>query len=92
MILHKAGKKIDESSVKNILEAANAKIDEVRIKNLLGALTGVNIEKAITMVDIPIQTVSIKQKVETKIIEKPKEDKKEEEKSMANAFDRLFGN
>ncbi len=32
MLLHKAGKKIDEASVKKVLEAAEVKVDEARIK------------------------------------------------------------
>ena len=47
MLLHKAGKKVDESSVKKVLEAAGVKPDDARIKALVAALEGVNIEEAI---------------------------------------------
>ena len=47
MLLHKAGKKVDESSVKKVLEAAGVKADDGRIKALVAALEGVNIEEAI---------------------------------------------
>src|SRR3989344_6162988 len=47
MMLHKAEKKIEEASVKKILEAAGIKVDEARVKALVAALEGVDIEKAI---------------------------------------------
>ena len=47
MLIHKAGGKIDEHSVKKVLEAANVKVDDARVKALVAALDGVNIEEAI---------------------------------------------
>ncbi|MBU1199767.1 MAG: 50S ribosomal protein P1 [Nanoarchaeota archaeon] len=47
MLLHKAGQKVDEGSVKKVLEAAGVKPDDARIKALVAALEGVNIEEAI---------------------------------------------
>ena len=47
MLLHKAGHKVDEPSVKHVLEAAKVKVDEARVKALVAALEGVNIEEAI---------------------------------------------
>ena len=47
MLLHKAGKKVDEESVKKVLEAAGVSADAARIKALVAALDGVNIDEAI---------------------------------------------
>ena len=47
MLLHKAGHKVDEASVKKVLDAAGVKADEGRIKALVAALEGVNIDEAI---------------------------------------------
>ena len=47
MLLHKAGQKIDEASVKKVLEAAHVKVDDARAKALVAALEGVNIDEAI---------------------------------------------
>ena len=47
LLLHKAGKSIDESHVKKVLEAAGVHAEEGRIKALLAALEGVNIDDAI---------------------------------------------
>ena len=48
LLLHKAGKKVDENGVKAVLTAAGAAADESRIKALIAALDGVNIEEAIS--------------------------------------------
>jgi large subunit ribosomal protein L12 len=47
MLIHKAGGKVDEASVKKVLEAAHVKVDESRVKALVAALEGVNIDEAI---------------------------------------------
>ncbi|MBW2996426.1 50S ribosomal protein P1 [Candidatus Woesearchaeota archaeon] len=47
MLLHKAGQKVDEASVKKVLEAAGVQPDEARIKALVASLEGVNIDEAI---------------------------------------------
>ncbi len=47
LLLHKAGKKVDENGVKAVLTAAGVAADESRIKALIAALEGVNIEDAI---------------------------------------------
>ncbi len=47
MIIHKAGHKVTEESVKKVLEAAGAKHDASKIKALVAALENVNIEEAI---------------------------------------------
>ena len=47
MLLHKAGQKIEEASVKKVLEAASIKVEEARVKALVAALEGVNIDEAI---------------------------------------------
>ena len=47
LILHHAGKKVDEASVKTVLSAAGVAVDESRVKALIAALEGVNIADAI---------------------------------------------
>ena len=47
MLIHKAGGKVDEATVKKVLEAAGAKADDARVKALVAALDGVNIDEAI---------------------------------------------
>jgi large subunit ribosomal protein L12 len=47
MLLHKAGKEINEESVSNVLTAAGIKVDAVRVKALVASLSEVNIDEAI---------------------------------------------
>ena len=54
MLLHKAGKKIDEASIKKTLEAAGVKADESRVKALVASLEGVNIDEAIKKAAVPV--------------------------------------
>ena len=48
LLLHKAGKKVDENGVKAVLTAAGVTADESRVKALIAALDGVNIDDAIS--------------------------------------------
>ncbi len=47
MLLHKAGKSIDEASVTKVLEAVGISVDAVQIKALVASLSEVNIDEAI---------------------------------------------
>jgi large subunit ribosomal protein L12 len=48
LLLHKAGKEIDESSVQAVLSAAGIAVNESRVKALVASLDGVDIEDAIS--------------------------------------------
>lgn len=48
LLLHKAGKDVNEDNVKKVLDAAGVGAEEGRIKALIAALDGVNIEEAIS--------------------------------------------
>jgi large subunit ribosomal protein L12 len=47
LLLHSAGKKISEDSVKKVMTAAGAKPNASRVKALVAALEGVDIKEAI---------------------------------------------
>ena len=47
MLLHKAGKEINEGAIKAVLEAAGVAVDDARVKALVASLEGVNIDEAI---------------------------------------------
>ena len=47
MLLHKAGKEINEDSVTNVLKAAGITVDAVQVKALVASLSEVNIDEAI---------------------------------------------
>jgi large subunit ribosomal protein L12 len=47
MLLHKAGKEINEASVTIVLEAAGLTVDAIQVKALVASLSEVNIDEAI---------------------------------------------
>ena len=95
MLLHKAGQKVDEASVKRVLDAAHVKVDEARAKALVAALEGVNIDEAIekaAVAQVAVAAPAAEAKVEHKVDEKKKaaEEKKSEEQA-AVGLGQLFG-
>ncbi|MEK6812874.1 MAG: 50S ribosomal protein P1 [Nanoarchaeota archaeon] len=91
MLLHKAGKEINEANVKKVADAAGLKVDDVQIKALCVALQGVDIEKAIkeaAVVSAPAGAAPAAGGEAKK--EAPKEEKKSAEESAAG-LSSLFG-
>ena len=89
MLLHKAGKKVEEHAVKKVLEAASVKVDEARVKALVAALEGVNIDEAIAKAAVPIAVAAAPEAKHEKKEEK-KDDKKSDEQAAAG-LGALFG-
>ena len=88
MLLHKAGKEINEENLTQVLKAAGINADAARVKALVASLAEVNIEEAIksapTMMAAPAAPATPAPAAETK----PKEEKKkkeEEEKAKEEA-------
>ena len=76
MLLHSAGKEINEGNLKKVLTAAGVKVDEARIKALTASLEGVDIEEAIkSAAAVPIAAAAPAAEAE-----KPAEEKKEEKR------------
>ena len=89
LLLHKAGKDINESNLKKVVESAGVHIEDAKIKALVANLEGVNIEDAIKQAAVaPI--VASAAGSEKKAAEKPKEEKKETEQA-AEGLASLFG-
>ncbi|MBX8633209.1 MAG: 50S ribosomal protein P1 [Candidatus Thermoplasmatota archaeon] len=95
LLLHSAGKEINEESVSNIIKAAGVEPDPARVKALTASLSGINIEEAIKSAAVssapaPQQAHAPQEKKE----EKKKEEKKEEavsEEEAAAGLGALFG-
>jgi large subunit ribosomal protein L12 len=91
MLLHKAGKEINEESLTNVLTAAGITADPVRVKALVASLSEVNIDEAIKaaptmMAAAPVAASTSAPAAEQKAA--PPEDKKkkaEEEKAKEEA-------
>jgi large subunit ribosomal protein L12 len=93
MLLHKADKKIDEASLKKVLEAAGIKADDGRLKALVAALDGVDIKEAIASAAVATAAPAAHGDEHHKEHHK-KEEKKEEkvdEGAAAAGLGALFG-
>jgi large subunit ribosomal protein L12 len=100
MLLHKAGKEINEASVTQVLTAAGINPDAVRVKALVASLAEVKIDEAIksapTMMVAPAAAApatatpaaEAKPKEDEK---KKKEDEKQKEEAALEGLGALFG-
>lgn len=90
ILLHKAGKSIDEKNLTQVLNAAGINADPIRVKALVASLEDVNIEEAIkappTMLAAPSAAAAPAGAAPT-TKEKPEEEtkKKDEEKAKEEA-------
>ena len=91
MLLHKAGKDVNEESVKKVITAAGLTVDDAKVKSLIAALEGVNIDDAIkeAAVAAPAAAAPAAAAKEEKK-EEPKEEKKSAEEAAAG-LGALFG-
>jgi large subunit ribosomal protein L12 len=81
LILHTAGKKITEASIKKILEAAGAKPDDTQIKALVAGLKDKNLDEIMaSAAAAPVAAVAPAAAKEQAPKEEKKKDKKKEEK------------
>jgi len=88
LLLHRLGKEINESNLKNVLSAAGAQVDETKIKSLVASLEGVDIDKELESASLvaaaPASGATPK--------EEKKESKVEEKKeAAAEGLSALFG-
>ncbi len=98
MLIHKAGRKVDEATVKKVLEAAGVKPDDTRVKALVASLEGVNIDETVKKAETmpmaapttaPAQ--SSETKAEKKEEKKSEEEEKKSEEAAAAGLSALFG-
>jgi len=91
MLLHKAGKPINEKSIAEVLKAAEINADPVRVKALVASLAEVDIEEAIkspSALMAPAPT-AVAAAPEAKPAEDKKEKKKEEKAKEEEALEGL---
>jgi large subunit ribosomal protein L12 len=95
LLLHSAGKKVDEEHLKKVISATGEHPDEAKVKALVAALEGVNIEEVISKAAMPVAVAAAPAAVavgEAKKEEGPSEaelEKKAEE--AASGLASLFG-
>ena len=87
MLLHKAGKEINEETVTSVLKAAGIAVDAVQVKALIASLSEVDIDEAIKAAPTMMAAAPAPAAAPA-AEEKPKEDKKkkaEEDKAKEDA-------
>ncbi|MCX6672205.1 MAG: 50S ribosomal protein P1 [Methanothrix sp.] len=98
LLLHSAGKDVNEDGIKKVVEASGVAADEVRIKALVAALDGVDIATVLSAAAaVPIAAAAIAPvaaahaaKGEAKA-EETEEDKEAAEESGVEGLGALFG-
>jgi large subunit ribosomal protein L12 len=99
MLLHKAGKEINEDSVTNVLNAAGVTVDAVQVKALVASLSEVDIDEAIKaaptmMAAAPAASPAAEQKPAAAPVEDKKkkaEEEKAKEEAALEGLGALFG-
>jgi large subunit ribosomal protein L12 len=89
MLLHKAGKEINEETVTSVLTAAGITVDAVQVKALVASLSEVDIDEAIKAAPTMMAAAPAAPAAAPAAEEKPKEEDKkkkaEEEKAKEDA-------
>jgi len=89
MLLHKAGKEINEETVTSVLTAAGLTVDPIQVKALVASLSEVNIEEAIKSAPTMMAAPAAAPAAAAPAAEKPKEEEKkkkvEEDKAKEEA-------
>jgi large subunit ribosomal protein L12 len=90
MLLHKAGKEINEETVTAVLTAAGLKVDAVQVKALVASLSEVNIDEAIKaaptmMAAAPVAAAGAAESKPAAAAPEDKKKKAEEEKAKEEA-------
>ncbi len=91
LLLHKAGKDVNEENLKSVVAAAGVEVDESQVKSLVASLKGVDIAKELESASLVAATPSASANApvtEKKEEAKPKEEKKE---AAAEGLSTLFG-
>ncbi len=95
LLLHKAGKPVDENGVTSVLKSAGVTVNEARVKALVAALEGVNIDDAIAKAAIVAAPVAAAAAPAAGAAaeEAPKDEKKKEEEEATGmeGLGALFG-
>jgi large subunit ribosomal protein L12 len=97
LLLHSAGKEVNEDGIKSVLQAAGVEPEEARVKALVTALEDVDIEEAISTAAVaPVATApaaapATKEEAEEKEEEKEEEEEEKAEEEAIEGLGALFG-
>jgi len=89
LLLHKAGKEVNEANLKSVAAAAGIAEDDAKVKSLIASLNGVDIDKELESASMmSAAPAGNAPAAEAKKEEAPKEEKKE---AAAEGLGALFG-
>ncbi len=91
LLLHSAGKPVDEEHMKKVLSATGQTVNEAQIKALVAALEGVNIEEAISKAAMPVAAAPANEAKAEKKEEHKAEDTAKKAEEAAEGLGALFG-
>jgi len=95
MLLHNAGKEINEENLSQVLTAAGIKAEPTRVKALIASLAEVNIDEAIksapTMMAAPAAATATPAAEAKPAKEEKKEEEKAKEEAALEGLGALFG-
>jgi len=91
MLLHAAGKKIDEANLKKVLEAADVQVDDGKVKSVVAALDGVDIEQAIKEAAVVSVAATTPTEAKSEVKKEEKKEEKKDEGQAAAGLGALFG-
>jgi large subunit ribosomal protein L12 len=93
LLLHKAGKPVNEDNLASVVKAAGVDVDQVKVKALASALGEINIDEALknaSAMAVAAPAAAAPAASAAKAEEKPKEEEKKEEEALAGLAS-LFG-
>ncbi len=92
LILHQAGKKVDESGIRKIIESAGIKADDSKIKALVSSLDGVDISKTLEEAkNRPVAVAAPSAHADAGKSAKKEEKEEEKKQEAAEGLSALFG-
>ena len=94
LLLHKAGKDVNEENLKKVVVAAGVDADESQLKSLVASLKGVDIDKELASASLVAAAPVGSAPVEVKKEAKPKDTLKgtsEKKEAAAEGLSALFG-
>jgi large subunit ribosomal protein L12 len=95
LLLHSAGKDVNEDGIKKVVEASGVAVDDVRVKALVAALEGVDIAKVLSQAAVmPVAAAAPAAAAAAAAPagkEEPEENKEAAEESGVEGLGALFG-
>jgi large subunit ribosomal protein L12 len=91
MLLHKAGKEVNEAGIEGILKSAGVEFDSTRVKALVASIKNINIDEAIEKAAVAPVSAAPAAADGASEEDEPEEDTGKKEEEAAAGLGALFG-